>query len=132
MLREVESCGRAYRDQAVLYRTNAQSRLFEEQCIRRNIPYQIVGGVNFYQRREIKDILAYMKLIANEEDDVAFERIINVPRRGIGAASLEKLRRCGPESLRGLRAGGRDRDQREGTEGAPELSGDASGLENCP
>lgn len=94
VLREVESCGRAYRDQAVLYRTNAQSRLFEEQCIRRNIPYQIVGGVNFYQRREIKDILAYMKLIANEEDDVAFERIINVPRRGIGAASLEKLRRC--------------------------------------
>ena len=92
VIREVQSCGRAYHDQAILYRTNAQSRLLEEQCIRRNVPYQLIGGVNFYQRKEIKDVLAYMKLLANASDNVAFERIINVPKRGIGAATVEKLR----------------------------------------
>lgn len=92
VIREARNCGRAYHDQAVLYRTNAQSRLLEEQCIKMNVPYQIIGGVNFYQRREIKDVLAYMKLIANSADDVAFERIINVPKRGIGEATLQKLR----------------------------------------
>ena len=92
VIREVKNSDRAFHDQAVLYRTNAQSRLMEEQCIKMNIPYQIIGGVNFYQRREIKDILAYMKVIANAQDNVAFERIINVPKRGIGEATLEKLR----------------------------------------
>jgi len=92
VIREVKDCGRAYHDQAILYRTNAQSRLLEEQCIKMNVPYQIIGGVNFYQRREIKDVLAYMKIIANASDNVAFERIINVPKRGIGEATLEKLR----------------------------------------
>ncbi len=92
VIREVQSCGRPYRDQVVLYRTNAQSRLMEEQCVKYNVPYQVVGGVNFYQRKEIKDILAYMKVLANEADDVAFERIINVPKRGIGPTSIQKLR----------------------------------------
>lgn len=92
VIREVKNSDRAYHDQAILYRTNAQSRLMEEQCIKMNIPYQIIGGVNFYQRREIKDVLAYMKVIANPQDNVAFERIINVPKRGIGDATLDKLR----------------------------------------
>ncbi len=76
---------------AVLYRTNAQSRLLEERCIKFNVPYQIVGGVNFYQRKEIKDILAYLKLISSDKDDVSFGRIINIPKRGIGDLSMEKL-----------------------------------------
>lgn len=92
IIREVKSCGRAYGEQAILYRTNAQSRLMEEQCVKQNVPYQLIGGVNFYQRREIKDILAYMKVVANGMDDVALERIINVPKRGIGPGTLEKLR----------------------------------------
>ncbi len=92
VIREAQSCGRPYRDQVVLYRTNAQSRLMEEQCVKYNVPYQVVGGVNFYQRKEIKDILAYMKVLSNDADDVAFERIINVPKRGIGATSIQKLR----------------------------------------
>ena len=80
-----------YQDCAVLYRTNAQSRLFEERFINSNIPYKIVGGVNFYARREIKDLLAYLKTIDNGRDDLAVKRIINVPKRGIGAASLAKV-----------------------------------------
>lgn len=92
IIRSVKDCGRPYHDQAVLYRTNAQSRLLEEQCIKMNVPYQMVGGVNFYQRREIKDILAYMKLIANESDNLSLERIINVPKRGIGETTIAKLR----------------------------------------
>ena len=91
VIREVRDCGRSYQDQAILYRTNAQSRLLEEQCIKMNIPYQIVGGVNFYQRKEIKDILAYLKVIANGADNVAFTRIINVPKRGIGPGTVQKL-----------------------------------------
>lgn len=80
-----------YRDCAVLYRTNAQSRLLEESFIALNIPYNVVGGVNFYARKEIKDILAYLKTIDNGKDDLAVKRIINVPRRGIGAASIVKV-----------------------------------------
>lgn len=80
-----------YKDCAVLYRTNAQSRLFEEKFIVSNIPYKIVGGVNFYARKEIKDLLAYLKTISNGKDDLAVKRIINVPKRGIGAASLNKV-----------------------------------------
>lgn len=95
VIRHIRGENRFYKDFAILYRTNAQSRLFEEQCIAWNIPYQIVGGVNFYQRREIKDLLAYMKIMVNPKDDIAFERIINVPKRGIGNASIEKLRQYG-------------------------------------
>ncbi len=73
-----------YGDCAILYRTNAQSRMFEEKFLMANIPYKIVGGVNFYARKEIKDVLAYLKTIANAEDDLAVRRIINVPKRGIG------------------------------------------------
>ena len=80
-----------YKDCAVLYRTNAQSRLFEEKFIAANIPYKIVGGVNFYARKEIKDILAYLKTIDNGHDDLAVKRIINVPKRGIGATSINKV-----------------------------------------
>ena len=79
-----------YKDCAVLYRTNAQSRLFEEKFIAANIPYKIVGGVNFYARKEIKDILAYLKTIDNGHDDLAVKRIINVPKRGIGATSMAR------------------------------------------
>ena len=80
-----------YKDSAILYRTNAQSRLFEERFIVSNIPYKIVGGVNFYSRKEVKDILAYLKTIDNGRDDLAVKRIINVPKRGIGATSINKV-----------------------------------------
>jgi len=80
-----------YKDCAILYRTNAQSRLFEEKFIVSNIPYKIVGGVNFYSRKEVKDILAYLKTIDNGRDDLAVKRIINVPKRGIGATSITKV-----------------------------------------
>jgi len=80
-----------YKDCAVLYRTNAQSRLLEEKFIVENIPYKIVGGVNFYSRKEVKDILAYLKTIDNAQDDLAVRRIINVPKRGIGATSIDKV-----------------------------------------
>jgi len=80
-----------YKDCAVLYRTNAQSRLFEERFITANIPYKIVGGVNFYARKEIKDLLCYLKTIDNARDDLAVRRIINVPKRGIGATSISKV-----------------------------------------
>ena len=88
---EVASLHIPYRDIAVLYRTNAQSRLLEERFVHKNIPYQVVGGVNFYQRKEIKDILAYLKTIDSGMDDLAVQRIINVPRRGIGATSIGKV-----------------------------------------
>ncbi len=80
-----------YRDFAVLYRTNAQSRAFEEKFLMANIPYKIVGGVNFYSRKEIKDVLAYLKTIDNGKDDLAVHRIINVPKRGIGATTIGKV-----------------------------------------
>ena len=80
-----------YKDSAILYRTNAQSRLFEEKFIVSNIPYKIVGGVNFYSRKEVKDILAYLKTIDNGRDDLAVKRIINVPKRGIGATTISKV-----------------------------------------
>ena len=83
--------GAKYKDCAVLYRTNAQSRLFEEKCLLANIPYKIVGGVNFYARKEIKDLLCYLKTIDNSRDDLAVRRIINVPKRGIGATTLGRI-----------------------------------------
>ena len=80
-----------YGDCAILYRTNAQSRLLEEKLIASNIPYKIVGGVNFYSRKEVKDLLAYLKTVDNARDELAVRRIINIPKRGIGAASLAKV-----------------------------------------
>ncbi len=89
--RRVRREGAMYRDCAVLYRTNAQARLLEERMIMEGVPYNVVGGTNFYARAEIKDILAYLKTVDNGRDEVAVRRIINVPKRGIGAATLEKI-----------------------------------------
>ena len=80
-----------YNDNAILYRTNAQSRIFEEKFVTANIPYKIVGGVNFYARREIKDLLSYLKTVDNGQDDLAVRRIINVPKRGIGLTSINRV-----------------------------------------
>lgn len=80
-----------YRECAILYRTNAQSRLFEEKCLKANIPYKIVGGINFYARKEIKDLLCYLKTIDNSADDLAVRRILNVPKRGIGATTTGRV-----------------------------------------
>ena len=89
--RTVENKEASYNDIAILYRTNAQSRIFEEKLILRNIPYRIIGSVNFYARKEIKDILAYLKTIDNGLDSIAVKRIINVPRRGIGLTTIDKV-----------------------------------------
>ena len=89
--RAKKHCDADYRDNAVLYRTNAQSRILEEKFIMAGVPYSVVGGVNFYSRKEIKDILAYLKTIDNGKDDLAVKRIINVPKRGIGATTISKI-----------------------------------------
>ncbi|MEJ8734891.1 MULTISPECIES: DNA helicase PcrA [Mediterraneibacter] len=89
--------GGAYNDHAILYRTNAQSRLFEERFVAANIPYKIVGGINFYARREIKDLLAYLKTIDNGQDDLAVRRIINVPKRGIGLTTINRVQESAAE-----------------------------------
>lgn len=101
--------GSTYNDHAILYRTNAQSRLFEERFVASNIPYKIVGGVNFYARREIKDLLSYLKTIDNGKDDLAVRRIINVPKRGIGLTTINRVQESALEreigfyeALRGL------------------------------
>lgn len=91
IVRDILNSSSDYQDCAVLYRTNAQSRLLEEKCLQHNIPYRMVGGVNFYQRKEIKDILAYLKTIANGSDDLSSLRVINVPKRGIGATSTGRV-----------------------------------------
>lgn len=83
--------GNRYNDYAILYRTNAQSRIFEEKFVANNIPYKIIGGVNFYARREIKDLLSYLKTIDNARDDLAVRRIINVPKRGIGLTTVNRV-----------------------------------------
>lgn len=83
--------GESYRDFAVLYRTNTQSRNFEEAFSRRDIPYRVIGGIRYYERREIKDIVAYMRLVANPQDDLSMLRIINEPKRGVGPTTLSKL-----------------------------------------
>jgi DNA helicase II / ATP-dependent DNA helicase PcrA len=80
-----------YRDIAILYRTNAQSRSIEETFVKAGVPYQMIGGTKFYDRKEIKDMLAYLRLIANPDDDISFERVVNEPKRGIGKTSIEKL-----------------------------------------
>ena len=89
--------GASYNDNAVLYRTNAQSRLLEEKFIAMNIPYKIVGGINFYARREIKDILAYLKTVDNGQDDLSVRRIINVPKRGIGLTTINRIQEASDE-----------------------------------
>lgn len=86
-----ESENRSYKDFAILYRTNAQSRIFEECLRRKDIPYKIVGGTRFYDRKEIKDMIAYLKVMVNPEDSISLKRIINVPKRGIGDATIQKV-----------------------------------------
>lgn len=86
-----KEAGIAYEDMAILYRTNAQSRAFEESLIREGIPYRIIGGLKFYDRAEIKDLVAYMNLTVNPQDDIAFQRIVNQPKRGIGQTTVQKL-----------------------------------------
>ncbi|MEX0880632.1 MAG: UvrD-helicase domain-containing protein [Thermoanaerobaculia bacterium] len=98
--REIASSGRAPSETAILYRTNAQSRPFEEELVRRRIPYVVVGGMKFYERAEVKDVLAYLRLAARPEDDLAFRRVVNVPARGIGAATLDRLAEAARQTAR--------------------------------
>ncbi|MDE1547687.1 DNA helicase PcrA [Jeotgalibaca caeni] len=91
MQEQKEKMGRKYGDFAILYRTNAQSRVIEDTLVKSNIPYKMVGGRKFYDRKEIKDVMAYLRLLSNPADDLSFNRIINVPKRGIGTVSLERL-----------------------------------------
>ncbi|MCL6548880.1 MAG: ATP-binding domain-containing protein, partial [Alicyclobacillus sp.] len=91
-IRSLRSNSCSWADVAVLYRTNAQSRVLEEALVSGGIPYRIYGGLRFYERKEIKDILAYLRLVATPSDDISFERVVNVPKRGIGDGTLEKLR----------------------------------------
>ncbi len=111
-LRELET--RSYRDFAVLYRTHAQSRVIEEVFVRSGIPYTVIGGLRFYDRKEIKDILAYLKVILNNRDAVSLARIINVPKRGIGQASLQKITAFAEKN---------DMPLAEALEKAPEITG---------
>src|SRR5690606_27818265 len=80
-----------YKDFAILYRTNSQSRAMEEALRRHNIKYKVVGGLSFYQRKEIKDIVAYLRFVVNQNDEQAFRRIVNLPKRGIGPTSVDKI-----------------------------------------
>ena len=97
IIKGVREEGKSYRDYAILYRTNAQSRVIEEVFLKSNTPYQMVGGFKFYERKEIKDILSYLRLIANPADDISLERVINVPKRGIGQASIDRIREYASE-----------------------------------
>ena len=90
--------GKDYKDMAILYRTNAQSRVLEETFMKSNIPYTMVGGQKFYDRKEIKDLLSYLRIVANSNDDISLQRIINVPKRGIGPSSVEKIQRYAVEN----------------------------------
>ncbi len=89
--RDSDTARHGYSDFAILYRTNAQSRIFEEKLVQENIPYRIVGAINFYARKEIKDLLCYLKAVSNSDDDIAIKRIINVPKRGIGATTVSRI-----------------------------------------
>jgi DNA helicase-2/ATP-dependent DNA helicase PcrA len=91
LLKSQKESGTPLKQMVILYRTNAQSRAFEEQLRRNNLPYQIFGGTAFYQRKEIKDLLAYLKLIANPKDDISFQRVVNYPKRGIGDKSVSDI-----------------------------------------
>ena len=103
--------GRSYRDVAVFYRINAQSRALEDELVKNRIPYTVVGGMKFYERKEIKDVLAYLKLIDNPSDGLSLKRIINVPSRGIGEKTIEKIeafsREKGLPLYEGLKTGDR-------------------------
>ena len=101
----------SYRDYAVLYRTNAQSRLFEEKFLLMNVPYKMVGGVNFYARKEIKDLLAYLKTVSNAVDDLASTRIINIPKRGIGQTTITKILSYAGDGGLSFYEGARDADR---------------------
>lgn len=90
-IKELVKNGVSYADIAILYRTNAQSRVFEENLLKENIPYRIVGSFYFYSRKEIKDLIAYLRLIHNPDDDISLLRVINTPKRGIGLKSIAKL-----------------------------------------
>ncbi|MDN6260897.1 MAG: DNA helicase PcrA, partial [Staphylococcus simulans] len=91
IMRQQHENNKSFNDIAILYRTNAQSRVLEETFMKSNIPYTMVGGHKFYDRKEIKDLLSYLRLIANSNDDISLQRIINVPKRGIGPSSIEKI-----------------------------------------
>jgi DNA helicase-2/ATP-dependent DNA helicase PcrA len=114
----------AFSEMAVLYRTNAQSRLFEELFRRERIPYQVVGSVQFYARKEVKDVLAYLRLAANPVDDVAFRRVVNTPPRGIGATSLQTIEGVAAERAEPLLAAARRvvADKRVATRSAKPLA----------
>jgi DNA helicase II / ATP-dependent DNA helicase PcrA len=90
-IQELIRNGRKLSDIAILYRTNAQSRVIEESFLKSNIEYSIVGGIKFYDRKEIKDVLAYLRLISNPDDDISLQRVINVPKRAIGSTSIDKI-----------------------------------------
>ena len=90
-IKKIQNTGKSLNEVAILYRTNAQSRVMEEELLKDSIPYHIVGGLSFYSRKEIKDLLAYLKLIYNEKDDISFLRVINTPKRGIGLKSIQTL-----------------------------------------
>lgn len=92
-IRKEKQDGGKYSDFSILYRTNAQSRVMEEVLVKSNIPYRMIGGLKFYDRKEIKDLLAYLRLVVNPDDDLSLRRVINVPKRGIGAATLDKIAR---------------------------------------
>jgi len=98
--RSIAEGGRRPGDVAILYRTNAQSRPFEEELVRRRIPYIVVGGMKFYERAEVKDAIAYLRLAVRPEDDLAFRRVVNVPARGIGAATLDRIAAAARETGR--------------------------------
>lgn len=105
IVKEIEKLieeGYSYRDFAILYRTNAMSRILEEGFVRSRVPYKVVGGLKFYDRKEVKDILAYLKVINNPVDSVSLERIINVPKRGIGDATIDKVKQFGQDRDMGL------------------------------
>jgi DNA helicase-2/ATP-dependent DNA helicase PcrA len=114
---ELRAEGMKCRDFAVFYRVNAQSRTFEAALRNRTIPYTIVGGVEFYQRREVKDILAYLRLMVNPSDGVSFDRIVNVPPRGVGEASLERLKQWALTNKVSLLAAARNPEKVEGLHG---------------
>lgn len=111
LIRRMQEKGESLENIAVLYRTNAQSRAMEEALVQANVPYRIFGATRFYERKEIKDVLAYLRLVANHDDDISFTRIVNVPRRGIGRTTLERLERYAAEhgvSLFAAACAGRD------------------------
>ncbi|MEN4364103.1 UvrD-helicase domain-containing protein, partial [Streptococcus pyogenes] len=97
-----QELGKNFKDFAVLYRTNAQSRTIEEALLKSNIPYTMVGGTKFYSRKEIRDLIAYLTIVANPADNISFERIVNEPKRGIGPGTLDKLRQFAYESDQSL------------------------------